>query len=52
MAPALAEAQKNLALVLLDQGRREDAARQVQPAIASFGPHRALVGIARELGVR
>jgi tetratricopeptide (TPR) repeat protein len=47
--PRLAKAQKNLTLVLLDQGRAEEARTQLREALAVVGPHPDLLSLAGHL---
>jgi tetratricopeptide (TPR) repeat protein len=49
--PARAEAQKNLTLVLLDQGRPDEARTQIRSALATAGPHPDLLRLSKHLAV-
>ena len=49
--PARAEAQKNLTLVLLDQGRPDEARSQIRSALASAGSHPDLLTLSKHLAV-
>jgi hypothetical protein len=48
--PTLVQARRNLALVLEDQGRREEASASLERAIQATGPRPEYRDLARELG--